>query len=77
MAAAKGQPPKAAWIFGAAEALREASGVPLSPVERRDHDQQAAALRAALGEAAFTAAWAEGRAMPLQEAMVGGVRKPR
>ena len=37
-------------------------------VERGDHDQRAAALRAALGEAAFAAAWAEGRTMSLEEA---------
>src|SRR5258708_39272531 len=66
MAEAQGQPLKAARILGAAEALREASGIPLSPAERVDHDQQAAVLRTALGEAAFAAAWAAGRAMTLE-----------
>ena len=43
--------------------------MPLAPAARSDQDQAAQALRATLGEEAFAAAWAEGRAMPLEEAV--------
>jgi len=69
LALALGDPLRAARLGGAAEGLREALGQPLTPGERGDHDRAIAALRAVLGEAAFAAAWAEGRALPLDEAI--------
>src|SRR6185437_5432716 len=69
LALALGDPLRAARLGGAAEGLREAIGQPLTPGERGDHDRAIAALRAVLGEAAFAAAWAEGRALPLDEAI--------
>jgi hypothetical protein len=59
----------AARLFGAAEGLREAIGAPLSPAERAEPDRSVAALRAALGEEAFAAGWAEGRAMTSEGAV--------
>jgi hypothetical protein len=59
----------AAMLFGAAEAIRDALGTPLPPVDRADHDRCLAAVRAALGEEAFAAASAEGRAMELEQAV--------
>jgi predicted ATPase len=53
-----------AWavrLWGSAEALREAIGAPLPPIERADYDQAVAAVRACLGESTFVAAWAQGR----------------
>ena len=38
--------------------------------------QGVAVTRAALGEAAFTAAWAEGRAMPLERAIAYALEAP-
>jgi hypothetical protein len=38
-------------------------------MQRVIHDRTAEAARAALGEEAFAAAWAEGRAMSLDEAV--------
>jgi len=58
---------RAAWLFGAAEAIRAAIGAPLPPVDRPAHERDVAAIRAQLAEAAFAAAWAEGRAMPLAQ----------
>jgi predicted ATPase/DNA-binding SARP family transcriptional activator len=52
---------QAAQLFGAAQALREAIGAPLPPVHRAEHERNVAAVRGMLGEAAFAAAWAEGR----------------
>ncbi|MBI4278278.1 MAG: tetratricopeptide repeat protein [Armatimonadetes bacterium] len=66
---ARGQAERAAHLIGAAERLREAIGVPVPPAVRPDHDRCAAQARAALGEEAFTAARAAGRAMSLEEAV--------
>jgi tetratricopeptide (TPR) repeat protein len=62
-------PLQAAELWGTAEALREAIGTPMHPVYRADYEQAVAAARAALGEEAFTAAWTEGRARPLDQAI--------
>jgi hypothetical protein len=66
---AQGQPDRAARLGGAAEALREVLGVPLSPDSRLGHDQALQAMDATLGERACAAAWAAGRAMPLDQAI--------
>jgi hypothetical protein len=70
VAAAQGQAGRAGRLCGAAEALREALGVPLPPDELTGQDRAVQAMRQALGEEAFAAAWAEGRALPLGEAVV-------
>src|SRR2546427_7558880 len=44
---------------GTAEALREAIGAPLQPIERADYDHAVAAVRNHLGEEAFVSAWTE------------------
>ncbi len=61
---------KAAQMFGAAEALREAIGAPVPPVERAEYDRAVAAVRAGLDEATCAAAWAEGRAMTIEQATI-------
>jgi tetratricopeptide (TPR) repeat protein len=68
IAAASGQPERAARLFGAAEALRESAGLPLPPVYRAEYDRDVAATRAQIDEAAFAAAWAACRALPLEQA---------
>jgi predicted ATPase/DNA-binding SARP family transcriptional activator/DNA-binding CsgD family transcriptional regulator len=69
LAGAQGDGTRAARLYGAAEALRETIGAPLPPVDRPDYDRSVAAARSRLDEAAFAAAWAEGRAMPLETAV--------
>jgi non-specific serine/threonine protein kinase len=64
---AQQQAERAARLFGATEALQAL--FQLEPADRADHDQDVAAVRAALGEAACAAAWAEGRAMSLEQAI--------
>jgi predicted ATPase/DNA-binding CsgD family transcriptional regulator len=59
----------AARLWGAAESLREATGVPLPPVYRADYELWVAAARAQSGEQAFAAAWAEGRKMTPEQAL--------
>ncbi len=53
----------AAQLWGAAESLREAINDPIPPVERATYERSVAAARDQIGEKAFAAAWAEGRAM--------------
>jgi hypothetical protein len=67
--AAHGQPERAARLFGAAEGLREGIGAPLPRADRAKQDRSITAVRAALGEEAFAAAWAGGRAMSLEQAV--------
>jgi predicted ATPase/DNA-binding CsgD family transcriptional regulator/Tfp pilus assembly protein PilF len=64
-----------ARFFGAAEALREVVGVPLTPSERPYFEPDIVAARAALGEPAFAAAWSAGRALP-QDAVVAQALDP-
>jgi predicted ATPase/DNA-binding SARP family transcriptional activator len=63
----EGDPVRAARLFGAVEALREAMHVPFPPSEAAEFAPHMAAVRACLGEAAFAAAWAEGRVLSLDE----------
>jgi predicted ATPase/DNA-binding SARP family transcriptional activator len=60
---------EASKLLGAAEALRESLGVGLAPAEQATHDQTVAAVREALGEEPFSAAWRQGRELALDEAI--------
>jgi predicted ATPase/class 3 adenylate cyclase len=60
---------RAGRLFAAAEALREATGIAMTPLERKEYDGAVAAVRAAVTESAFTSAWAQGRAMSMDQAI--------
>jgi predicted ATPase/class 3 adenylate cyclase len=61
---------RAARLLAAVVRLRELSGMPpVSSDGRRTFDESVAAIYAALGDEAFAAAWAEGRAMTLEQAV--------
>ena len=62
LAGAQGQARRAAGLGGAAEALRDLLGARLPPDSRADHEAMAQAARATLGDEAFAAVWAAGRA---------------
>jgi non-specific serine/threonine protein kinase len=66
-------PEQAARLFGAADAARDAAGLPLPPAGRDWYDRAVAEVQARLGEAAFRAAWAAGRALPLSKAITAGL----
>jgi predicted ATPase/DNA-binding CsgD family transcriptional regulator len=68
-AAALEQPRRAAQLFGAAEIVREAIHTHVFPANRADYEHSVAIVQKALGERAFEAAWAEGRAMTLDRAI--------
>ncbi len=63
-------------LFGAAEAVRETVGVPVIPSIRADYDRGLAAARAGLGGTTFAAAWAEGKAMPPEQAIEYALEPP-
>jgi hypothetical protein len=69
VAAAEGQMERAARLFGAAESgVRGVLG-PAGLVQSARYDRSMARTRAALGEARWQKAWAEGAAMTLEEAV--------
>src|SRR5262249_47764660 len=66
---AQGHSESAARLLGAEEALRAAIGYPIPPSGRAEHDETVAFLRAALGQRAFAAALAAGRALTPEQAI--------
>lgn len=61
---------QAVTLWGGSEALREQIGAPLSRDDRESTDKDRAAARAALNDdGAFDAAWQEGRALTLEQAI--------
>ena len=66
----------AAQLWGAADALRDAFGVPIPLVERADYERAVSAARVHLGERAFAAAWAQGRSMTPEQAQAEEGQKP-
>jgi DNA-binding NarL/FixJ family response regulator len=71
VAALDKRPARAARLQGAAEALREAISLSLLLWDHTptDYEDQLAAARSQLGEAAWEAAWSEGRAMKPEQAV--------
>jgi predicted ATPase/class 3 adenylate cyclase len=67
--ATQDQPEWAARLLGAVAALRQAVGIPVPTYAQAEYDRGVAAARAALGDEVFAAAWAEGRAMTLDQAV--------
>src|SRR5438874_1867400 len=66
----------AAQLWGTADALRDAIGVPIPPVELADYERSLSATRVHLGERAFAAAWSQGRAMTPEQALAAQGHKP-
>jgi predicted ATPase/class 3 adenylate cyclase len=59
----------AARVYGAVEALHEAINSPRMVLAEDDYEQAVIAIRAALDEATFAQVWAQGRRLPLAEAV--------
>ena len=74
VALTQGRMKRAAWLCGAAAALREDKGWPLPSAKRAEHDRSVAAAREALGEEVFAATWARGHALPLEETITDAVK---
>jgi non-specific serine/threonine protein kinase len=73
---ARGHAERAARLYGAAAALRQAIGVPLPPTDRAVHERGLAAARARLGEAAFGISWAAGQSLALMPAIDYALESP-
>ena len=73
IAAARRMMGETARLLGAAEAERERQGMALYPRQVSSHERIVADARRALGEAAFAAAWAEGRRLSPFEARAEAV----
>ena len=69
VAVERGQGIRAARLYGAAAALRQAFGLPIWPADRTHYEQHLADVRAQLSPAAFVAEWAEGQAMNVDQAV--------
>lgn len=69
VALAQRNPQKAVHMLSAAAALRISIGSVIDPVDQPEYQNRRAALRAELGEARFEAAWNEGRALSLEQAI--------
>jgi non-specific serine/threonine protein kinase len=69
IAGAQGQAERAAKLFGAGQALQDAIGTPLAPGLRVLYERVMMTTRDRLGEVAYAEIWAQGRAMPLQQAI--------
>ena len=69
LAAAQRQVERAACLLGAHDTLRERLASLLFPAEQPEYDRQIAALRAALGQETFDAAYESGRALDWSQAI--------
>jgi tetratricopeptide (TPR) repeat protein len=65
----RGDSDRAASLLGMAEALRQAIGAQLHTSARAEHEAVVAGVRGQLGNEVFARAWADGRAMPVEEAV--------
>jgi tetratricopeptide (TPR) repeat protein len=69
VAEARGQPQRAARLLGAAEAVRDRVDTLFHRVTRDEYDRRVTTIRAALGQAAFAVAWAQGGVMTLEQSV--------
>ena len=66
---AQGEAERAVQLWGAAQALQEAKGIPRDPDFLAEADARISAVRSGMGEEAWEAAWRKGRAMTIEEAV--------
>ena len=73
-AALNEEPERAAWLWGAAEALRQSIGAREAPASHATHERLKAEVRNELGEAVFNTKWAEGQSASKEKAIVEATR---
>jgi predicted ATPase/DNA-binding CsgD family transcriptional regulator len=79
VAVLRGEPPaRAARLWGAEEALREAIAFPALPYDRAHYDYEGyqTAARSRMDEESFAEAWAEGRTMSPEQALEYALERP-
>jgi hypothetical protein len=77
LAGRQGQWERAVRLLGAAEAVVQTLGRSLPVAMSEEYQRTVEGARSALGEAAFAAAWAEGRALTLDDAIVFALDETR
>jgi predicted ATPase/DNA-binding XRE family transcriptional regulator len=73
---AQDQPEPAARVLGAVDALLTTLDTRLDAAEQADYDRHVAAVQARLAPATWTAAWAAGSTLPLDQVLAGILRGP-
>jgi hypothetical protein len=73
----RGYPKQAVRLLGATEALCPPAGPSRVPHVHKSYEAAVAAARQALGDEAFAAAWAEGRAMSMAESIAYALEEER
>jgi DNA-binding CsgD family transcriptional regulator len=71
--ASSGDPAGAARLWGSAEALRETLDLPIPAPERAINDRMVASAVERLDAASFASAWAEGKELPIGQAVEEGL----
>jgi predicted ATPase/DNA-binding CsgD family transcriptional regulator len=66
---AQGQAVQAVRLLGTAETLRESADAPIPLIERAEYESLVNMAQARLTKPIFSAAWSEGRTMPLEQAL--------
>lgn len=66
----------ATQLWGASEAIRDSTGIPVPTVELADYERSISSTRATLGEKRFSAAWAQGRAMTPEQVLAAKDQQP-
>ncbi len=74
--AAQGKAQQSARLFGAVEVSREAVGAGVWPANRIEYERNVTLLRQLLDDETLTAAWAEGRAMTIEQAIASAELSP-
>jgi predicted ATPase len=69
VAAVNEEPERAAWLWGAADALRQSIGAREAPASRATHERLKNEVRKQLGEDMFNAKWTEGQSASVEEAI--------
>ena len=69
VAALDEEPERAAWLWGAAEALRQSLGARSAPAARATRERLQAEVRKQLSEEAFNAKWADGQSASVEQAI--------
>ena len=69
------QPARAARLYGAVRALREADAMPLPPPDQDEQDRELAKLEIELGPGAYALAFDEGRSLTVAQAVEEALRK--
>ena len=76
VALGRGNPTRAVTLLAAAKAQFDATGLAMDPDEGPEYEKGLDAIRRALDDATFAAAWAEGHRMNLDDAVTFALSHP-